>query len=244
VPAATIPSVTILARETAFEAPETISAGLVTINFQNATRELAMAQVSRLNPGATMAALTAALEAEDEAAFYALVTPAGGVAAIGGGRSQEVTLSLLAGDYILLNFGGEQPIVQSFRAVTLGATAQDGPRADSEVLMRDFSFSVPAIQAGPLTLQVPNVGAQPHEMQLGKLAPGVTMREVLAFEDDPVDAGLVEVWGGLAPIEAGATAWVRLDFTPGTYGMICFVPDPATGKPHFELGMVSEFTVP
>ena len=247
VPAATIPNVSIIARGTAFEAPETMPAGLVTISFQNAAGDLALAQLFQLKPGTTMAALSAALQAEDEAAFYALVTPAGGVGAIGAGRSQRVTLSLATGDFVLLGFNREGPILHPFQTVDLGRGEVAAPRADGEVRMRDFAFTVPPLRAGAMTLRVPNVGAQPHEMLIGKLAPGVTMQQVQAFEaggGDSVEAGLVELWGGLAAIEAGATAWVELEFPPGTYGMICFVTDPATGKPHFELGMVSEFTVP
>ena len=247
VPAATIPTVTIIARETAFEAPETVPAGLVTINLRNAAGDFALAQVARLKPGITMAALSAALQAEDEAPYYALVTPAGGVGAIGAGRSQAVTLRLAPGDYILLGFNRAGPILHPFRAVDLGRGEPAAPRADGEVFMRDFSFTVPPLRAGAMTLRVPNVGAQPHEMLIGKLAPGVTMQAVQALEaagGDALEAGLVELWGGLTAIEGGATAWVQLEFAPGTYGMICFAPDPATGKPHFELGMTSEFTVP
>ncbi len=29
----------------------------------------------------------------------------------------------------------------------------------------------------------------------------------------------------------------------GTYVAVCFIPDPATGKPHAALGMLREFTV-
>jgi hypothetical protein len=92
---------------------------------------------------------------------------------------------------------------------------------------------------------VVNAGAQPHEMLLGKLAPGVGLQEVLAFEGDPIEAGLLlELAGGLSTIEAGATAWTTLSLTPGTYGMVCFIPDPASGQPHTALGMATGFTVP
>ena len=235
-PPATIPTVTVVAREATFEAPDTLPPGMVTITFLNATAGSASAQVSRLRPGTTEEALSAALQAEDDAAFYALVTPAGGVGSIGPGRSQEATLILSEGDYILLSFSGGQPVLRPFKVA--------GPRADGEVSMREFSFSLPPIGAGQPALKVVNAGTQPHEMLLGKLAPGLTLQDVLAFEGDPEEAGMVELAGGLTAIEPGATAWVTPTFTPGTYGMVCFVPDPATGKPHFELGMAAEFTVP
>jgi hypothetical protein len=33
------------------------------------------------------------------------------------------------------------------------------------------------------------------------------------------------------------------EFEPGRYGLICFVPDTVTGRPHFLHGMTTEFTV-
>jgi hypothetical protein len=41
----------------------------------------------------------------------------------------------------------------------------------------------------------------------------------------------------------GYTNWAVLDLEAGDYLAICFVPDPATGQPHFALGMVMPFTV-
>jgi hypothetical protein len=34
-----------------------------------------------------------------------------------------------------------------------------------------------------------------------------------------------------------------VDLPAGNYALICFIPDPATGKAHFELGMLGELTV-
>lgn len=236
-PAAPPPLITVVAREASFEAPSTFPAGLVAITVVNEAPGQAEAQISRLKPGTTMEAVSAALQLEDQTAFFALVTPAGGVPSIEAGRSQGVVLTLTEGDYFLLNFFGDQPVLHPFRVV--------GPSADGEVMLRDFSFSAPTLRTGQMTLKVANLGTQPHEMLLGKLAPGVRLPEVLAFQDDPIEAGLLlELMGGLSTIEAGATAWTTLSLTPGTYGMVCFIPDPASGKPHAELGMATEFTVP
>jgi hypothetical protein len=35
---------------------------------------------------------------------------------------------------------------------------------------------------------------------------------------------------------------LTFDVTPGSYGMVCFIPD-AQGEPHLMLGMQKEFTV-
>jgi hypothetical protein len=41
----------------------------------------------------------------------------------------------------------------------------------------------------------------------------------------------------------GFTVWSVLDFEPGDYFAICFVPDAESGAPHFALGMIAPFTV-
>jgi uncharacterized cupredoxin-like copper-binding protein len=212
-------------------------AGWVAISFVNARGGMASAQISRLKRGTSMDALSAAIQAQDEGAFYALTTPAGGIGDTGPGRSQDVLLLLAEGDYIVLDFGGEQPTVHPFRV--------NGPGADGEVQMGEFAFLAPPLRAGRMTLKVTNIGEQPHEMLLGKLAPGVTLQQVLTYEEgDPTENGMVQLEGGLTSIEPGATAWLTPTFTSGTYGLVCFIPDPATGKPHTELGMALEVVIP
>jgi hypothetical protein len=49
--------------------------------------------------------------------------------------------------------------------------------------------------------------------------------------------------GGVSPIAKGRSNTFTLDLTPGTYGMICFVPDAKDGKPHSVHGMTTQFEV-
>lgn len=41
----------------------------------------------------------------------------------------------------------------------------------------------------------------------------------------------------------GQTTWNSWDLDPGTYAVICFIIDPATGRPHVMDGMATVFTV-
>ena len=51
-------------------------------------------------------------------------------------------------------------------------------------------------------------------------------------------------FGGAAPMNAGMTAWYEMDLDAGDYGLICFIPSPASdGAPHFMLGMTAQLTV-
>ncbi len=53
----------------------------------------------------------------------------------------------------------------------------------------------------------------------------------------------VSVVGGTTAAVAGIPQRITVDFTPGQYILICFVPDAADGKPHFMKGMMRTFTV-
>jgi hypothetical protein len=48
---------------------------------------------------------------------------------------------------------------------------------------------------------------------------------------------------GVAPMSPGNTNYLMLDLQAGNYITLCFVPDMATGMPHFMMGMIAGFTV-
>jgi hypothetical protein len=41
----------------------------------------------------------------------------------------------------------------------------------------------------------------------------------------------------------GNRSWADFDLRSGGYALACFIPDPATGKEHVDLGMLKTFTV-
>ena len=49
--------------------------------------------------------------------------------------------------------------------------------------------------------------------------------------------------GGIAGIESGMSQYFTADFTPGSYALICFLPDAKDRKPHFAHGMVQQIEV-
>jgi LPXTG-motif cell wall-anchored protein len=91
------------------------------------------------------------------------------------------------------------------------------------------------------TWKITNTGPQAHEMGLLRLNPGKTLADALAAGENgpPPYTSL----GGMQALNPGNSGWVTLDLQPATYVAICFIPDPATGKSHAELGMVAQFTV-
>lgn len=112
------------------------------------------------------------------------------------------------------------------------------------MLLHDFSFTL----AGPLTagkrvIAVRNEGAQPHEVELVRLAPGKTAEEMLAWVHKPEGTPPGLPLGGVAPLARGGEAWFEVELEAGRYALICFVPDAKDGKPHFAHGMLQEIEI-
>ena len=121
-----------------------------------------------------------------------------------------------------------------------------------DVTAADYAFQgVPSeLDAGVASFEFVNGGTEIHEMVLFRRNDGVTetVEELLALPDDEVQTKTTMVAAtGASP---GESEYAIADLTPGTYAMLCFVPEGTTsedaygtGQPHFMRGMVFEFTV-
>ena len=115
----------------------------------------------------------------------------------------------------------------------------DATRVDVTATEYAFEFEDPA--AGRTSFVMANQGEETHVMALSRLAEGATLEEALEAEDpepflDPDFEFESDVAG------PGEEAALTVDLTPGTYAMICFLPN-AEGTPHLAIGMAKEFTV-
>ncbi|MGD9890558.1 MAG: hypothetical protein AB7N70_13445 [Dehalococcoidia bacterium] len=247
--AAEIPGVTVVARDYAFEMPEEVPAGRVRLTLRNEGPEPHHAQPARLKDGVTLEQFTAQLQQGPEAALPLLSFP-GGPGPVASGTSQDVTLDLVEGQYVMLCFV-ESPdgaphlakgMMQPFRVTGTGI-GDDDPRADDEVTLRDFGFTLPESMAGDATLKVINAGPQVHEMGVVKPAEGTTVRDVLDYFHEPQGPPPFAPAGGMQALDPNASGWLHLDLEPGAYMAICLIPDPGSGRPHADLGMIQEFTV-
>jgi plastocyanin len=262
-------AVTIQAQEYQFNAPDSIAAGVTNFSFQNVGGERHFAQFFQLNAGVSADDLYAALANGGAPASLPLVTPAGGGNVVPPGDSQQFTLNMTPGSYVLLCFvtDPDDPTPHALKgmfhpfqvlpsasettspdarstAPSSAAPASDSapPAADLNVTAQEFTFNVPAISAGQHTVQFTNAGTQPHEMTLLK----VVDDPARGGGADAADASVsfqVQNAGGLAAISPGTSGWTTLNFTPGLWMMVCYVPDPSTGDTHATLGMVHYFQV-
>ncbi|HEX2081258.1 MAG TPA: hypothetical protein VHG08_26380 [Longimicrobium sp.] len=243
--------VTITARDFAFDAPETLPAGLTTIRLVNQGPDMHHVQLMRLEEGRTIQDFIdhVAAGGGEVAPFAHLV--GGPNVPVPGGHS-EATLKLEPGTYALVCVipgadgvmhvmkGMIKPLIV-LPAQTPAATA---PAADVRMVLRDYSFEItPEITAGRHSILVENAAAQPHEVVVMKLAPGKTAQDLLGWimkQEGPPPAMPV---GGTTMLSQGETNQVTADFTPGEYALLCFAPDAGDRQPHVAHGMVRQITV-
>lgn len=247
-----IREVTIDAADFSYALPESVPSGWLRIAFKNTGKEPHHAQLARLKDGVTLEQLQASLQKGPEAAL-SLVSLEGGPGVLEPGKSTSVTLNLPAGQYVALCFV-ESPnkvphlakgMIRPFAVTQSGGPEAPRPAAEQTIVLRDFGFDVPtSLSAGRITLNVVNEGPQPHELALLRLAPGKTMADLQAFmAGSPSEPRPFEEVAGMQALDTGKSGLVTLDLQSGSYVALCFIPDPGSGKPHTELGMVKEITV-
>lgn len=263
-----LPTATITLSEDGLVAPETLTAGWVEITFEATDEAPLLAFLARLDDDASMDDFMAALMGI-MGGDAGIIPPATfiGAPAVMPGAPQSVTYNLAAGSYILLNIAGGQPQITTFAVEGDSADADFEPEADLTVSLVDFAFGLPTeLVAGEQTWLIENLGQQWHELALIPVPDGTTLEEAMSLlmanesgeSDESGEAGETgeeEAEGGAgagpqfaafwSPMSAGERAWVKMNLTPGTYLVSCFIPDVHSDEhaSHAALGMVQIVTV-
>lgn len=247
-----IQEITINADDFAFQAPDSIVAGLVRVKLTNAGKENHHVQFLRLNDGVTLDQFKDAAK-KGVGPVLTITKQLGGVGAIAGKEEAQVILNLPSGTYMLLCLlpspsDGVSHVAKGMLKplqvkASVGADPV-APAANAKIQMKDFAFDMPTVfNAGKNVFQVSNDGAQGHEWNIIKLADGKTAADMFAFFTNPAGQPPFHPVGGMNGLDKGVSGFVELDFKPGNYMAICRIPDPASGKTHLLLGMQQEFTV-
>ena len=125
------------------------------------------------------------------------------------------------------------------------------PGADLKFTLYEFGIMVEgAMTAGDHLVQVENVGAQPHFLELEMVPAGTTNDDLTALVESfmsgtPVPGGLSE--SDFTPVtytptqSIGTSTWRMMSLEAGTYGAVCWFPNAGTGAPHAFMGMHNVF---
>jgi len=212
--------------DTTFEMPETLEAEPVKLMITNDAKDPHRTFFAKLNEGVTPEKVQKTF-AKDPEAVFPLITVAGSLDMTKPGETTEATIQFPEGTYLAVDPESDGPPPVGFFEVTAAAGDEVAvPEADWKIETGDFFFRVDEAAAGESLVEIANVGEQGHEVILGRPGKG-----------EGSEAGFF-----LAPAPGGKM-WVTLDLEPGEYELLCYFPDPKSGKPHIKLGMKQPLTV-
>lgn len=243
-------TVTVTARDFAFEAPPQILAGVTTFHLVNRGQQIHHVQILKFEQGKTLGDFMNALK--QRGPFPAWVVEVGGPNAPAPGGESNATVTLDPGNYALVCFvdvpdhvphvmkGMSHPFTVT--PSTTATTAE--PTADVTMTLSDYTFTLSTpLTAGTHTIRVENTAGQPHEVELVQLPPGKTITDLAKWAETYRGMPPARPIGGIAGLASGKHAFFTVNLTPGDYGLICFYPDAKDGKPHFMHGMTQQIKV-
>jgi hypothetical protein len=209
-----------------YKMPREFESEPVSLTLQNKGEEVHRAYFARLNQGVTERDVRSALSKSPDALF-SLVTVAGSMPEIEPGASSKIGMLFPEGNYLVIDPEVKGPPPLSFFAVSPASGPEiREPSADYSIQAGDFYFKISDPSPGEATVEIANVGKQSHEVGIGKGVKGQGAEVTTVFAPPP-----------------GGTMWATVTLEPGDYTLLCFLPDPKTGKPHVKLGMKQSFSV-
>lgn len=252
--------ITVRATDYKFEAPATVPAGTITLTMKNDGREMHHLWLVQLQRGKTYEDFVKAMNEWTDPHMPSWAVDVGGPNTVSPGRSSSATLTLDAGRYVMVCYvpspdgrphvmrGMVKPLqVVASKAATANAGAMQAgePKADVTITLTDYAFQLSTpITPGTHVIRVENMATQSHELVLGRLEPGKTMAQALAWlETGQKGAAPITTLGGASGLARGRYQFITATFEPGTYVLLCFIPDVNDAKPHTAHGMASEVRV-
>jgi hypothetical protein len=150
-------------------------------------------------------------------------------------------------------------------AAGLVSGASSAPRAVNDLDARLAGYPQLTIRPGRYLWEIANSGAMLHEFAILPVPAGASQADVETAAMAMLEAEMTgdigvararlddlgtawagwngEAIAGVGVLSPGRTAYAQIALEEGTYGIVCYVPDPASGMPHLMLGMSDVFTV-
>ena len=243
--------VVVRTRDYAFEAPDTISSGPTTFRLINQGPDFHHVWLVRLDGGKTVGDLVSRLVTEHGPMPEWAVDFGGPNTPGAPGGSTSATVDLKPGNYAMICLipapDGQLHIMKGmFRPLVVTPSASSSPMPAVELVMtlNDYTFELDRpITAGRHVIRVANVASQAHELVIVRLQPGRTAGDFVNWVVTREGEAPGTLIGGVTGLAHGVSNVITLDFEPGEYAFLCFVPDAGDGQPHVAHGMMKQFSI-
>lgn len=241
--------VTITTTDYAFQAPDTVSAGLVELRLVNRGPGLHHVWLVRLDPGHRAVDVLKGFHEGRPTPAWA--HDLGGPNVPAAGQPSVVVVTLAPGRYGLLCFIPDPDRVRHLmkgmvKELTVVGPARSGapPRPTVTVKLVDYGFMLSApLRAGHQVIAVRNEGTQSHMLVFLRLEPGKKPADYVRWAERREGPPPARTFGGTTGLAPGMLNTIEIDLKPGEYGLMCFGPDAADGKPHVAHGMIRQIRV-
>lgn len=237
-----------------------IRPGWTLINFHNIGAEPHQVMFARLKDGVDMAELAAAGANDSSGAgAIAFVDMIGGVSYIDAANDTTALVHLPEGTVMAMCYvpdakGVAHALMGMSTVLNVSATAAVAattPPALTEPVLGSIEMTSEGYQL-PARLttgwyHVKNTDTALHELALMRLAEPIPPDEVEAFVADLANNIVPDIEldavGGMGAMSAGFDGYLHLNFEPGHYLAVDFMPDPGDPRPHMLDGYYRTFTV-
>ena len=264
------PTVTVRLTDDAILAPEEVAAGPTVLIVENEEEDAGHAFIFRVPDDVSDAELASTLSsgsvAEETPDWFWTADFLGNADRATTEQPSVALVGIEPGRYVVGDPFRPVNEFAQFSAPAPALAATTLPVPDLSIELFEMGFSLPEqLAGGPQLWQVRNTGGMLHEIAIFPVPDTATPEQVQAavsaelhaeFGGDPAEAraaidalgadwvgwssNLVAGVGVLSP-QAATLAQVNLE--PDTYGAVCFIPEPNSGKAHLMLGMTDVFEV-
>jgi hypothetical protein len=222
--------VRVVASEYAYAMPSRIRGGLVQMEFVNDGKEVhdySLSYVAAPHTAKEFVDLLLDPRPESQHEPPAWAQDVGGVPALSPGERVTITRRLKPGNYLLL-CGAPTPDgkhhydVGMHRQFTVSGTNDAAPpRADAVIVAQDKRFAVPALKAGPTTIELRNGASKERGFELFRMKPGKTMKDLEAsFARHLRGPDPVVFSGAMQSIAPGASVFLDINLKGGATYLI------------------------
>jgi uncharacterized cupredoxin-like copper-binding protein len=207
--------------EYAFVMPDEVEGGVVSFETSNIGKEVHEYALGRLDQGKTLADVKKRL-AQGEGEPPPWFTDVAGVPVLSPGEEIAITRELQPGTYVFLCFipspkgvpHYELGMLKSFEIV--GDSGRELPQPDATITAKKGGYDIPALEAGPQTVELRNADTKEREFFLMTLKPGKTLEDIDAWGEGGFKGPAPGTFlGAMQTIPPGTSVYLDIDLEVG-----------------------------